>query len=173
MLRRAAVPIGADDTSETLDRALAELGAAELLRAVDDLAAGSAVEEAQDHERATFAPRLTRADGAIDWNRAAHDIHNQVRGLHPWPRAACSLDGVRFLIHRTAVVAPPVAGPQAASVRPGQVLEAGAGRLVVAAGQDSALSILEIQPEGGRPLPARAFLAGRRVAPGAVFDSGA
>lgn len=173
MLRRAAVPIGADDTSETLDHRLAELGAAELLRAVDDLDRGRAVEEPQDHTRATFAPRLTREDGAIDWSRPAGDLHNQVRGLHPWPRAACRLDGARYLLHRTAPAVPPAADPDAAPARPGQVIEAGAGRLVVAAGGDTALSILEIQPEGGRALPVRAFLAGRRIAPGAVFETAA
>ena len=87
MLRRAGVPIGPDDTSEALDRTLAELGAAVLMEAVDDLDRGHAVETAQDHALATFAPRLTREDGAIDWTRPARSVHDQVRGLHPWPRA--------------------------------------------------------------------------------------
>ena len=168
MLRRAALPIGADDTSETLDGKLAGLGAAELLLAVDDLDRGRAAEEAQDHTQATLAPRLTRADSANDWTRPARDLHNQVRGLHPWPRAACRLDGARLLIHRTALTTPSATSPDA---RPGQVIEAAGGRLVVAAGGNTALSILEIQPEGGRPLPARAFLAGHHIAPDATFES--
>lgn len=170
MLRRAALPIAPDDTSATLDRKLAELGARELLRAVDDLDHGRAVEEAQDHARATFAPRLTREDGVMDWNRPARDLHNQVRGLHPWPRASCRLNGARYLIHRTAPAGPPEAAPDTAAGGPGQVIAAGGGRLVVAAGGKTALSILEIQPEGGRPLPVRAFLAGHPIAPGASFD---
>lgn len=170
MLRRAALPILADDTSATLDGKLAELGAGELLCAVDDLDRGRAVEEAQDHARATFAPRLTREDGVMDWNRPARDLHNQVRGLHPWPRASCRLNGARYLIHRTAPAGPPDAAPDTAAVSPGQVIAAAGGRLVVAAGGNTALSILEIQPEGGRPLPVRAFLAGHPIAPGASFD---
>ena len=169
MLRRAAAPIGPGDTSETLDRKLAGLGAAVLMEAVADLDRGRATEEVQDHALATFAPRLTRADGAVDWNRPARALHDQVRGLHPWPRAACRLDGARYLLHRTAVAVRPPAPPGCGPVRPGQVVEAADGRLVVAAGEDSALAILEIQPEGGRPMTARALLAGRRVRPGAVF----
>ena len=166
LLRRAALPIAADDTSATLDGKLAGLGAGELLRTVDDLDRGRAVEEAQDHARATFAPKLTREDGVMDWNRPARDLHNQVRGLQPWPRASCRLNGARYLIHRTAPAEP----PDAAAASPGQVLAAAGGHLVVAAGGNTALSILEIQPEGGRPLPVRAFLAGHPIAPGAIFD---
>ena len=170
MLRRLAVPIGPDDTSETLDGTLARLGAAVLMEAVDELDRGCAVEEDQDHALATFAPRLTREDGVIDWTRPARVLHDQVRGLNPWPRAACHLDGARYLLHRTAVAARPPASPAGGPARPGQVIEAADGRLVVAAGSDTALAILVIQPEGGRPLPARAFLAGRRVRPGAIFS---
>ena len=169
MLRRAGVPIGPDDTSEALDRTLAELGATVLMEAVDDLDRGHAVETAQDHALATFAPRLTREDGAIDWTRPARAVHDQVRGLHPWPRASCHLGGARYLIHRTGVAESSSSSPEHAPARPGQVIEATGGRLVVAAGGGTAVAILEIQPEGGRPLPVRAFLAGRRVAPGAIF----
>lgn len=171
MLRLGALPIGPDDTSETLDGKLAELGAALLLRVVDDLDSGRAAAEEQDHALATFAPRLTREDGAIDWTRPARAVHDQVRGLHPWPRAACHLGGARYLIHRTAVAAQPLPSPDSVPVRPGQVVDAGGGRLVVAAGEGSAIAILEIQPEGGRPLPVQAFLAGHRIAPGTVFGS--
>ena len=169
MLRRAALPIDADDDAETLERALAALGAVTLLQAVDDLESGRAAEEEQDHPRATFAPRLTRADGAIDWSRTAGQVHDQVRGLHPWPRAFSHLGGARYLIHRTAVVEPPGEAPAA----PGQVLEAAGDRLVVAAGSGTAVAILEIQPEGRRALPARAFLAGHPLAPGTAFKTSA
>ena len=169
MLRRAALPIDADDDAETLERALAALGAVTLLQAVDDLESGRAAEEEQDHARATFAPRLTRADGAIDWSRTAGQVHDQVRGLHPWPRAFSHLGGARYLIHRTAVVEPPGEAPAA----PGQVLEAAGDRLVVAAGSGTAVAILEIQPEGRRALPARAFLAGHAIAPGTAFKTSA
>lgn len=169
MLRRAALPIDPDDDAETLERALAALGAVTLLQAVDDLESGRAAEEEQDHARATFAPRLTRADGAIDWSRTAGQVHDQVRGLHPWPRAFSHLGGARYLIHRTTMVEPPGGAPTV----PGTVLEAAGDRLVVAAGSGTAVAILEIQPEGRRALPARAFLAGHPIAPGTAFKTSA
>ena len=71
------------------------------MQSVEDLAAGRAVEEEQDHEQATLAPRLTKEDGVIDWSQPAAQIHNLVRGLHPWPHAFSHLHGKRYLIHRT------------------------------------------------------------------------
>ena len=170
MLRRAVLPIGPDETAEALERELAELGAATLLQAIDDIESGRSSETPQDHAGATFAPRLTRADGAIDWTRPACEVHDQVRGLHPWPRAHTHWDGARYLIHRTAVIdaAPGGAAPAGA---PGRVIAAEGDRLVVAAGAGTAVAIREIQSEGRRPLPVRAFLAGRPIRPGAVFSA--
>ena len=167
MLRRAVLPIGPDDDADALGRALAALGATTLLQAVDDLDGGRAAEQPQDPARATFAPRLTRADGAIDWSRPARAVHDQVRGLHPWPRAFSHVAGVRYLIHRTAVIE--TANSTVAPGAPGAVLEAHGDRFVVAAGSAAAVAILEIQPEGRRPLAARAFLAGHPLAAGTVF----
>ena len=169
MLRKATVPIGADDTSVILERTLAVLGAETLMQTVDELDAGHATEEAQDHDQATLAPRLIKEDGIIDWSRPAGDVHNLVRGLHPWPHAFSHLSGVRYLIRQTSVIdLPPLTG-SADRLAPGQVLEAKGDRLTVAAGLDTAVAILEIQPEGRRPLPPRAFLAGHPVAVGSVF----
>jgi methionyl-tRNA formyltransferase len=166
MVSSRARPIGPDETSVDLEQALAAIGADLLVAAVDDLAAGRAAETPQDDSRATYAPRLTRDDGVINWPRPAADLHNQVRGLHPWPHAFTFLDAARYLIHRTAVVDGPTAGG------PGAILEATGDTLVVGTGGPAALRILEIQPEGKRVLQAREFLAGRRIPPGARFGAG-
>jgi len=165
-LTRRVRPIGPDETSVEVERDLAAIGADLLVAAVDDLAAGRAVETPQDDSRATYAPRLTRDDGAIDWRRPAVDLHNQVRGLHPWPHAFTFLDGTRYLLHRTAVA------DRSAQGEPGTVLVAAGDVFVVGTGGPSPLGLLEIQPEGKRVLDARAFLAGRRISPGARFDAG-
>lgn len=170
MLKKATLAIGMDETSEALEQRLAILGADTLLHAVDDLAAGRAHEEEQDHSRATLAPRLTKDDGVIDWNQPAGVIHNLVRGLHPWPHAFSYVHGRRYLILRTRV-ADAAETPRPPGVRPGQVLEAAGDRFIIAAGPDSALAISEIQPEGRRPQPARAFLAGHSIDIGSVFTS--
>ena len=166
MLKLASCPISPDDTSEMLASRLASLGADLLLTVVDELAAGRTTVQTQDHDRATFAPRLSRDDGVIDWRRSAADLHNQVRGLHPWPHAFSYLAGARYAILQSAVAECPEASR---CTQPGEIVEATKDRLIVAAGGGSALAIQELQPEGKRPLPTRAFLAGHRLEPGARF----
>ena len=171
MLARRPRAIGPEETSTAVARGLAELGADLLLEAVAAIDAGTAAETPQDHAAATFAPRLTRDDGRIDWGRPARAIHDQVRGLHPWPHAYTYLGDARFLILGSRIAEADDPGA-ARDVPSGTVIEASGDRLVTAAGDGSALAITEIQPEGRRPLPARAFLAGRRWAPGLRFEPG-
>ena len=159
-------PIDPDETSTAVERDLAEIGAGLLMEAVAALDAGTAVETPQDHGAATLAPRLSREDGRIDWRRPGRAIHDQVRGLHPWPHAFTHLGGARYLVLGSRVAAP--AG--GVDVAPGTLVEAAGDRLVAAAGNGSTLAITEIQPEGRRPLAVRAFLAGRRWTAGMHFD---
>ena len=177
MLGRAARAIGPDETSDDVERDLAQLGAGLLLRSVDDLAADRAREVPQDEHQVTYAPRLTKMDGLIDWREPAQAVHDRVRGLHPWPHAYTFLGDARYVILRTATCQDgelPDWGAGAASHSPGQVLEARGDRLVVAAGPTehrSAVAILKIQPEGRRVLATREFLAGHRIAPASTFRS--
>ena len=164
---RRTRPIAPDETSAAVETDLARTGADLLLEVIRDLEAGTAVEQPQDHAAATFAPRLAREDGAIDWRVSAPAIHNLVRGLHPWPHASSVLGGDRYLIHRTAIASTARPHPQA----PGTLVEASGDRLLVAAGNGGAVAILEIQPEGRRRLETRAFLAGHRWSPGRRFDT--
>ena len=171
MLRKGTRPIGPDVTSDLVERDLATFGADLLMSTIEDLTTGHASAEAQDHAVATFAPRLTKDDGVIDWGKPAEAIHNQVRGLHPWPHTFSYLDGHRYLILRTAVPKPVAAAADPARPVPGQVIEASAARLVVATGLGTAIAVLEIQSEGKRPLTARTFLAGHRIPVGAMFQN--
>lgn len=168
MLASASRPIGGHETGADLERALAAVGADLLLDTVRAIAEGRARERPQDHALATYAPRLTREDGRIDWTRPARTVHDLVRGLQPWPPAFAFLDASRYLIRRTAPHAGSAPGRDAAPP-PGAVVEARGDRLRVACGGGSVLSILEIQPEGRRAQSTRDFLAGRRIPPGAVF----
>ncbi len=163
MLARVVRPIGSDDTSDEVERDLAVLGADLLVHVVDRLAAGPIEEVPQDERLETYAPRLTRQDGIIDWTKPAAAIHNQVRGLHPWPLAFTFLDGRRVIIRRTAIA---TGGGHDA---PGTVVDAAGDILRVATG-DGTLLVLDIQPEGRRPMTAREFLAGHTVRPGATFQ---
>lgn len=166
MLASASRPIGAHETSADVERGLAATGADLLVDTLRAVAAGRCREQPQDHVLATYAPRLTRDDGRIDWNRPARAVHDLVRGLSPWPPAFAFLDGSRYLIRRTAPEPARRPGPA-----PGAVVEARGDVLRVACGGGTELSILEIQAEGRRAQSARDFLAGRRIAAGAVFRS--
>lgn len=152
-------PIGPEDTSEVVERDLAARGARLLVEVVDEMAAGTAVETAQDASASTYAERLTREEGRIDWAQPAPQLRNRVRGLHPWPHAYSFLDGSRLIVLH-ADLGPPV------TAEPGTVVSADTAGLLVAAGAGTSLRIDRLQPEGKRAMDARAFLAGRPVAPG-------
>ena len=166
MLATARRPIGPEETSEEVERDLARIGAALLVASTDDLALGRATETPQDEAAATYAPRLTKDDGAIDWTWGADRIHNLIRGLHPWPHAFTFCGGARLIL-RAALVSD-TSDTSDTRLEPGTILEAAGDRLVVATGAD-ALRIREIQAEGKRPMPVRDFLAGHRLMRGDRF----
>jgi methionyl-tRNA formyltransferase len=166
MLARVHRPIGPDETSDEVEWELAVRGAALLVEVLDAMAAGPVVETPQDEAQATYAPRLTREDGLIDWNATAAHVHNQVRGLHPWPHAYTFLDGRRFIVHRTRSAA-----AARAHTAPGTIVAAHGDDLLVEAG-DAPLAIVQIQAEGKRPMTVREFLAGHPLRVGARFTAG-
>jgi methionyl-tRNA formyltransferase len=166
MLAKVTRPIGADETSDVVEAALADMGADLLVSVVEAIASGTAREEPQDNTQATYAPRLTKEEGLIDWTKAAAAIHNRVRGLYPWPHAYTFLNGARIIVRRSAV-ATPTAGASVSS--PGTILRATPEALHVTTG-DGELAILEVQPEGRRAMHVHDFLLGHRLAAGEVFS---
>lgn len=164
MLDRAVVPIGPDDTSTEVERALGAIGATLLVQVVDRLSVGPVTEEPQDDRAATYAAKITRADSPVDWRRPAQAIHDQIRGLHPWPHASALLGGARVILHRSACVGGSHAAP------PGRLLAAGPAGLDVVAGDGAIVRLLELQAEGGRRMTAAAFLAGHTLPPAAGFQ---
>ena len=169
MLARAVQPIAPSDTSVEVEAALAGLGATLLVDTLDRLSAGSVTEVPQDANLATFAPRLTKEEGLIDWAMPASALHNRVRGLQPWPMAYTFLADERVLIHQTAVDTPSPA--DVAARAPGLIVASGPEALRVACGEGTALRILVLQLQGRRPMPVRELLAGHRILPGATFRS--
>jgi methionyl-tRNA formyltransferase len=163
MLARVTRPIGADETSVDVERGLAELGAGLLVDVIEQLAAGTAKEEPQDDSAATYAAKITREEGTVDWTLPAAVIHDRVRGLQPWPLVSARLDGHRYLLHRTAH------DPHTVAAGPGTIVEAAGDRLMVATASGT-LQILQLQPEGRRVLSSREFLAGYRTRPGMTFE---
>lgn len=159
-----AVPIPPEATSGDMEAVLARLGADLLIPVIDDLAAGRAVETPQNHALATLAPKITKDEGPIDWTAPAQAVHDHIRGMQPWPLASTLIRGTRYVIRKSAV-ATGVRGMAATVIR------ADGGELIVGCGNDTALRILEIQPEGRRTMSARDFLAGRALAIGERLGS--
>jgi methionyl-tRNA formyltransferase len=165
MFAKATRPIGPDETSDVVERDLADLGAALLIEVIEDLGAGRAVEEPQDEALSTYASKITKDEGLVDWTLPAVAIHNRVRGLYPWPHAFTYLEGERLILMRTHVVT----GTSAAE--PGTVVDVAGGLLQVATGNSGRLAIDEIQPEGRRAMNIRDYVAGHPIQPGARFGN--
>src|SRR5688572_15723106 len=163
MMASVARPIGPDETSDEVERDLADLGAQLLIEVVDRIEAGTAVAEPQDARASTYAPRLTKEEGLVDWTLPAPRIHNRVRGLHPWPHAYAYLDGGRIILLKTHVV------NDTTSAEPGKIVDVTRDAIRVATGHGGVISIDELQAEGRKPMRTREFLAGRPLQPGGRF----
>jgi len=165
MIDKVTIPIPPEATSVDVERDLAEAGARLLVEVVDRMAAGPVPETPQDASMATFAPKLEKTESPIDWRLPAQRIHDRVRGLQPWPMASTVIEGTRCLIHRTCVADDPC------DSGPGVVVNAEGDTIAVAAGDDGAVNILQLQPEGKRVMTAREFLSGRRIPRGTILHS--
>ena len=151
MIDVAKTPIGPDETAgELLDR-LAVLGAELLSKTLCCVENGTAKCCQQDGSKATYAPMLDKTMCPIDWTKTAQQIHNHVRGLHPWPVATAELAGTKFKIHATAVVE--------GSGAPGTILGLTKTGLIVACGE-GAIEIRSLQAEGGKRMAAPDYFRG-------------
>jgi methionyl-tRNA formyltransferase len=153
-----------DETSEEVEHDLAAIGANLLVRVVGALIRGEARATPQDDALATYAPPLKKEEGSMRWERPARALHDQVRGLHPWPHAFTSLEGSRVIVHRSSVPVTEAAGA------PGDVVSVDREGIVVATG-DGTLRLVRLQAEGRRTLEARDFAAGSRLKAGARFGA--
>ncbi len=145
-------PIGENDTAgEVLDR-LAVLGADLLSRVLNRAKCGDkCCGKAQCPEDVTFAPMLDKTMCPIDWNKTAQQVHNQVRGLHPWPVATMELQGKKFKVHATRIVE--------GSGQPGEILGLTKTGLRIACGE-GAVEVISLQAEGGKRMAAPDYFRG-------------
>ena len=149
-------PIDPDEDAQALTARLALLGADALAEAVEQLKNGTAQRTAQDHSAFTYAPMLDRSLSPMDFSRSAQQLHDQVRGLIPWPCASMTLDGRTVKVYRTAI------GGETA-LAAGRIAEAGKQGLAIACGDGRLLRILELQAEGGKRMAAADYLRGHPV----------
>ena len=144
-------PIGENETAgELLDR-LAVLGADLLSKTLSRFAQGEVKGTAQDASQVSYAPMLDKSMSPIDWTKTAQQVHNHVRGLHPWPVATMEIQGKLFKVHATRVAE--------GAGEPGQILGLTKTGLLVACGE-GAVEILSLQAEGGKRMSAPDYFRG-------------
>ena len=151
MIDRVTTPIGENETAgEVLDR-LALLGAGLLSKTLARFLAGPVAGEKQDESLVSYAPMLDKSLCPIDFHRTAQQVHDQVRGLQPWPVATMELQGKHFKVHETRVTA--------GEGEPGQILGLTKTGLVIACGE-GAVEIRSLQAEGGKRMNAPDYFRG-------------
>jgi len=160
-------PIEPAETAGELGARLSAWSGELVLEALAEVESGRARFVAQDHARATYCKKLTKADGRLDWTRPAVELERRVRAMNPWPGAQTALPadtgGAGLFVWSARVHA------SASAAAPGTLLETGP-RLLVATGA-GALELLTVQVQGKRPLPAADFLRGARLAAGQRLGS--
>ena len=153
MIDTAKTPIGPQETAgELLDR-LAVLGADLLSRTLTSIENGTVTATPQDESLVTYAPMLDKTMSPIDWTKTAQQVHDHIRGLHPWPVATAELAGTRFKIHSSVVVT------DAPNAAPGTILGLTKTGLQVACGE-GAVEIRVLQAEGGKRMAAPDYFRG-------------
>jgi methionyl-tRNA formyltransferase len=148
ILGQESLPIDPLETAGDLHDRLSERGPGLMIRVLEDLAAGRAVETEQNESQATSAPKLTRKISRLDWTQPAEGIGRQIRALHPWPGCRVRLlDAGGTELRRLTLVRARPAADEGPRWRPGEIMTYGA----VAAGQGG-VEILELLPEGKTPM---------------------
>lgn len=166
ILLKQKVPIGPDMTAEELAETMSVAGAELVIETLERIRNGTIEPLVQDDSLATFAPRLSKDMGQIDWKKSAQEIHNLVRGLSPWPGTFTLMNGAVLKVVSTRTVSGSVDG---AGTTPGTIVS-DSGKVLVACGTtgDDWLELLEVQPPGKARMSARDWMNGARLKSGVL-----
>lgn len=163
MLLRDEVEIGENETAEELTERLSRLGAQTLLRTLRALEDGTLVRTPQNEAEASYQPMLTREMGEMDWSRSAQQLHDQVRGLYPWPGAYTTMDGGVLKVWVSRI------SDMKTDAAPGTVVKADAKEGLLVACGTGVLQIVELQAPGSKRMNARDYLRGKPMQTGTVL----
>lgn len=166
ILAQSKTSIDLNENAVQLFDRLALLGAELLVQTIKELETGTAKTVSQDDSQSSYAPMLSRELSPMDWEKTVQQLHDQVRGLYPWPAATAELDGVRCKILRTVIL------DKQTGEAPGTVLQAGKRGLHIACGGGGVLEITEIQPDGKKAMSAASFLMGHPIKAGSSVRQG-
>ncbi|MDA8223770.1 methionyl-tRNA formyltransferase [Desulfosporosinus sp.] len=176
MLLKQEIMISHESTTGEIHDKLAALGAELLIDTLNQLEMGSLIPTPQTGE-SNYAPLLKREHERLDWSRRATDLHDQIRGLNPWPGAFATFRGENLKVWRSIPFLPQDSAttieigseaPNTASADPGQIIQVLGDGLLVQTGE-GILRLLEVQPAGKRSMPARDFFNGRHGQVGEQF----
>lgn len=159
MLLKSVTKIGENETAGQLHDILSEMGASLITKTLEKLQQGEITPEKQDDSQSNYAPMLTKELCKIDWSKSAQEIHNQVRGLNPWPVAVATVNGKRVKIYSTQLCNKNGTAGKVISLDP----------LTVACGENSVI-ISELQPEGKKRMNAQDYVRGYRLTTDTIFE---
>lgn len=168
MLLKDTVTLDPKETGDSLHDKLSMMGGPLLLKTIDQLEDGSAVRIPQCEEESTYAPKLEKTMGNIDWTMDADRIERLVRGLNSWPGTFTKIHGKTVKIWDCDVVRQETLTENQAAAKPGTVIVSEKDQLIVKAG-NGALSLRMLQPEGKKNMTVDAYLRGYPIAQGELF----
>ena len=168
MLLKDTVMLDPKETGDSLHDKLSMMGGPLLLKTIDQLEDGSAVRIPQCEEESTYAPKLEKTMGNIDWTMDADRIERLVRGLNSWPGTFTKIHGKTVKIWDCDVVCQEALTESQAAAEPGTVIISEKDQLIVKAG-NGALSLRMLQPEGKKNMTVDAYLRGYPIAQGELF----
>lgn len=162
------IVIASDDTAITLEGKLSILAAELLLSSLNSIEDNSYKLTLQEEKEASFAPKLKKEDGRINWNKSAQDIHNLIRGCMGWPGAFTYYRDKLLKIYKARVISFSSNFP--AHLSPGEIIEVSKVGITVATGKGN-LVIEELQLEGKRKVTVEEFIAGNKIQPGEILNN--
>ncbi|MCC3144773.1 methionyl-tRNA formyltransferase [Halanaerobium sp. Z-7514] len=162
MIYQQEIKIKRDDTVGDLHNRMADKGAELLIKTLKDIKAGTAPRTAQDDDKATFAYKIDKSLGEIDWNQSAETIYNLVRGVNPWPGAYTYLNGDRIKIWQLEI------SEQESDEEAGVIIKADNNEILVQSGE-GVIAVKKLQPAGAKKLSASDYLNGYDLEPGQKF----
>ena len=168
MLLKDTVTLDPKETGDSLHDKLSMMGGPLLLKTIDQLEDGRAVRIPQCEEESTYAPKLEKTMGNIDWTMDADRIERLVRGLNSWPGTFTKIHGKTVKIWDCDVVCQEALTESQAAAEPGTVIISEKDQLIVKAG-NGALSLRMLQPEGKKNMTVDAYLRGYPIAQGELF----
>lgn len=161
ILLQRALAIGYDDTAQSVHDQLADMGGDLICLACQRLLHDQLVPVEQDPSRSSYAPKLRKSEGQIDWNRSAVEVHNHIRAMHPWPGAFFDWTKAEGTKPLRLQIYPGRPGERTGhKAVPGQMdVDQETGRLRIAC-QDGYYLVDRLKPASGKPLSAEAFRCG-------------